>query len=97
MKFTNSEALKLGNIYKINFDVVPFEEFKDGLNIELEHGTKLSKISNIANITNNNKNATIAIVCAHLIEDPRYYHYLKILETKREKYWSTRKKPSIFL
>jgi hypothetical protein len=94
MKFTKSEAAKLGHIYKINFDVVPFEEFIFGLNTELEHGDKLSKLTNV---TNNNKHTTFAIVCAHLMEDPRYYHYLKIMEKKREKYWSTKTKPSIFL
>jgi hypothetical protein len=94
MKITSKVAMKLGNKFGINFTIVPFDEWKTGLNIELEHGSKLSKITNVTNdsIT---KSAQIAI--AHLIEDPRYYYHLKKLEDKRETYWKNKKKPSIFL
>lgn len=93
MKITKSIALKLAKEFNLNLDVVPFEEWKDGLNIELEHGKKVSKISNI---TNDNLKMTAKIALAHLIEDPRYYKYLVQIEQKREKYWSKKNKPSIF-
>lgn len=94
MRITKTVALKLAKKYKLDLEIVPLDEFTFGLNVELEHGKKLSKITNI---TNNNIDITCQIAIAHLMEDPRYYHYLKMMEAKRDKYWSTRKKPSIFL
>ena len=94
MKITKSIAYNLAKEFNLNLDIVPFNEWKDGLNIELEHGKKISKITNL---TNNNLKMTAKIVLAHLIEDPRYYKYLIQMEQKREKYWSTKKKPTIFI
>lgn len=94
MKINKTEAIKLARKYKIDLDVVPIEEWQYGLNVELEHGNKLSKLTNI---TKNNKNLTAVIAIAHILEDPEYYRYLKKMETRREKYWSTREKPDIFL
>jgi hypothetical protein len=93
MKITKSRAKLLAKKYKINTDIVPFDEFHFGLNVELEHGNKLSKLTNV---TNNSLNMTTKIVIAHLLEDPRYYKYLKKMEEKRELYWSKHKKPCIF-
>jgi len=56
-----------------------------------------NKISHLTNITKNNLDMTAKIAIAHLIEDPRYYYYLKMMETKRDKYWSNKNKPNIFL
>ncbi len=94
MKITQAAARKLALKYKIDLSVVPIDEFTFGLNVELEHGKMLSKLTNI---TNNSKDATCKIAIAHLLEDPRYYYYLKMMEAKREKYWAKREKPSIFL
>lgn len=87
-------ANKLAKKYKINLDIIPFDEWKFGLEVELEHGKKISKITNI---THDNLDLTAKIAIAHLIEDPRYYKYLQQVETKREKYWEKRNKPSIFI
>lgn len=92
MKITKKQAERLGKKFKINFDIISFDEWIIGLNIELEHGTKFK----ISNITNNGLDITAKIAIAHLIEDPRYYHYLSKLEAKREKYWLNHKKPDIF-
>jgi hypothetical protein len=94
MKITNTIAKKLAKEFKLNLDIVPFDEWKDGLNVELEHGKKLSKLTNI---TNDDLYMTSKIVLAHLIEDPRYYKFLMQMEIKREKYWDKKKKPNIFL
>jgi hypothetical protein len=94
MYIKKSQAERLGKHFQINFEVVPFEEWHHGLNVELEHG---SKFVSLTNVTNNALKQTAKIVMAHLIEDPRYYHYLKKMEDKRDKYWSTRTKPNIFL
>ncbi len=93
MKINKSTALKLAKEFDINLKVVPFDEWLDGLNIELEHGSKVSKLTNI---TNNDIKLTSKIVISHLLEDPRYYKYLRAMEQKREKYWEKNKKPNIF-
>lgn len=93
MYITKKQAKRLGTLFTINFDIVPFDEWHDGLNIELEHGTKFG---NLTNVTENHLKQTARIVVAHLIEDPRYYYFLKKMEARRDKYWSTRTKPSIF-
>lgn len=94
MRITIKEAEYLAYKFKINLDVVNFEEWHYGLNVELEHG---SKLGNIANITNNNLILTSKIAIAHLLEDPKYYYRLKKMEAAAEKYWSSKKKPNIFL
>ena len=93
MKISKTVALKLAKEFKINLEIVPLDQWKDGLNIELEHGKKVSKLTNI---TNDNLKMTATIALAHLIEDPKYYKFLVLMEQKREKYWSKKKKPSIF-
>ena len=93
MKILKPMAIKIAKKYKIDLDTIPINEFLFGLNVELEHGNKLSKLTNV---TKNSIDFTSKIVIAHLLEDPRYYHYLKMMETKRDKYWAKREKPSIF-
>jgi hypothetical protein len=93
MKITKKQAKKLGNFYNIDFDIVNFEEFYNGLNIELEHGSLFGKITNV---TNNSLDKTAQITIAHLIEDPKYYFYLKKLEKDRDTYYKTHNKPCIF-
>lgn len=94
MKINIKQAEKLAKHYKINLDLINFDEWHYGLNVELEHGKKFGLITNI---TNNNLNITAKIVIAHLIEFPDYYKRLLKLETAADKYWSTKKKPNIFL
>ncbi len=93
MRITKIKAIELANYFNLNLSIIPLDEWIDGLNIELEHGEKLSKLTNI---TNNNLKKTAKIVIAHLIEDPRYYKYLIQMEIKREQYWKNKKKPCIF-
>jgi hypothetical protein len=93
-KISKLNAEKLAKKYKINLDIISIDVWKFGLEVELEHGKKISKLTNI---TNDNLDMTSKIVISHLIEDPRYYRYLKQMETKREKYWEKKKKPNIFL
>jgi hypothetical protein len=94
MKINIKQAEKLAKHYKINLDIINFDEWHYGLNVELEHGKKFGIITNI---TNNNLSITAKIVIAHLTEFPDYYKRLLKLETAADKYWSTKKKPNIFL
>lgn len=53
----------------------PIKQIKEGMNIELEHGT----INKFTNVTNDDPILTLKIALAHLIEDPEYYIKLKKL------------------
>lgn len=86
-KVTKAQAIKLGRQHKLNFKVVPFEEWHEGLNIELEH----------KNVTHGSLETTALIALAHIREFPDYYKYLIKLEKARERYWKSKKKPNIFL
>lgn len=90
---TSKQAINLARKFNIDLNIVPIDQLIDGLNIELEHGTKFGPLTNI---TNDNLDKTMRIVLAHIIEDPEYYKYLKPLEKRREQYWKYRNKPNIF-
>ena len=94
MKINKTTSIKLAKKYKINLDIIDIDEWHYGLNVELEHGSKLGKLTNI---TCNHVDATCKIAIAHLIESPRYYRFLKKLEEREDKYCSNKKKPNIFV
>lgn len=54
------------------------EDFRDGLEVELEHGLAFSD----ANVTNNHPILTGKIVLAHLKETLDYYTRLRVAETE---------------
>jgi hypothetical protein len=68
-----SAILKIVNEKKIN---IPLEDFKQGLEVELEHGT----VYEDANVTNNHPVLTGKIVIALLKETMDYYKRLEIAE-----------------
>lgn len=68
--FTIKDALYAANYLQISFDQFTLEEFLDGINIELEHGT----VNPLTNVTNNNLILTAKIALAHLNEYPNYYN-----------------------
>jgi hypothetical protein len=75
-KATTQEArkiLKAVNTEKMPIDV---EEFRAGLDVELEHGTRFSD----ANVTNNHPLVTGKIVLAHMKESLDYYKLLEVAE-----------------
>ena len=55
---------------------IPLEEFRIGLEVELEHGTRYKE----ANVTNNHPLLTGKIVVAHLKESMDYYRRLEVAE-----------------
>ncbi len=75
MKFTKSDALKVGNKLKINWKKIPFEQFFIGINVELEHGRKYTRYG--TNITNDDPIMTGKIALIHIIEVKDYYTKLK--------------------
>jgi len=71
-EFTLTEAIEIAKRLGVDFDKVEFtpEEYLDGLNIELEHGTD----DDHTNVTNDDPLTTGKIALAHLKEVPTYYN-----------------------
>jgi len=84
MKEAKIIGIKLG-INWLKFDV---DQFRKGLNIELEHG----KIHTDTNVSNDKPLVTGKIALAHLNEFPDYYDRLEKLEKEAKKFWSSRSK-----
>ncbi|HUX08557.1 MAG TPA: DUF5661 family protein [Acidobacteriota bacterium] len=63
------------NVAGMNINV---EDFRQGLAVELEHGTRFED----ANVTNNHPILTGKIVLAHLKETLDYYHRLDVAEVE---------------
>ncbi len=83
-KFTTEEAQRIGDRLGINWDEVELNEFRMGLGVELEHGTRDPE----TNVTNDDETLTGKIALAHLREFKDYYTRLEKLEAEAEAYWS---------
>ena len=81
--FTTEEAIWIAKNLNIKFDKFDVEQFRIGLNVELEHGT----INPFTNITNDDPIITGKITLAHLNEYQDYYKRLTKMEEEAEKYW----------
>lgn len=68
-----STVLNVVNTQRMN---IPLEEFRKGLEVELEHGTRYED----ANVTNNHPILTGKIVLAHLKETMDYYRRIDVAE-----------------
>ena len=68
--FNNDEIYKIVRMLNIKFDKYPFEDFKRGIMIELEHG----KVNPKTNVTDDDLLKTANIALAHLDEYPNYYN-----------------------
>ena len=68
--FNDFDILNIANYLNIDFTKFPFEDFKRGINIELEHG----KDNNLTNVTDDDLLKTAKITLAHLNEFPNYYN-----------------------
>jgi hypothetical protein len=73
---TKKEAETIQKIVNVKKMDIPVEEFRQGLEVELEHGTRYSD----ANVTNNHPLLTGMIVLAHLKETMDYYERLEVAE-----------------
>ncbi len=81
--FTIEEAKRIGETLGIDWSKFDVEQFRMGLDVELEHGT----IDPKTNVTNDNEIMTGKIALAHLNEFPDYYTRLEKMEKEAEKYW----------
>ncbi|MGC8634479.1 MAG: DUF5661 family protein [Candidatus Limnocylindrales bacterium] len=87
--FTRDEALAIATELGIGFGALrcDLEQFRMGLNVELEHGPRDLE----TNVSGNDSIVTGKIALAHLKEFPDYYTRLAILEHDADDYWSARK------
>lgn len=81
--FTPEEAKTVGETLGIDWSKFDVEQFRMGMYVELEHGTRDQK----TNVTNDDPLMTGKIALAHLNEFPDYYTRLEKLEKEAEKYW----------
>lgn len=81
--FTTEEAKKIGEQLGITWKKWDVEQFRMGMDVELEHGTVNSK----TNVTNDDPILTGKIALAHLNEFADYYTRLAKLEKQADKFW----------
>ncbi len=81
--FEADEAKAIGDNLGVDWNSFDVEQFRIGMNVELEHGLRDSK----TNVTGNNPLTTGKIALAHLNEFPDYYTRLSKMEKEAEEYW----------
>jgi len=86
-QFTSAEARSIGDSLSIDWSLVDLEQFRLGLFVELEHGTKDPE----TNVTNDDMSLTGKIALAHLKEFPDYYTRLATLEAEAGKQWAKKR------
>lgn len=68
--FDLEDVFYVARVLEINFDKFSPQDFLEGINIELEHGT----VNPNTNVTNNSLITTAKIALSHLNEFPNYYN-----------------------
>ena len=81
--FTAEQAKEIGEQLGIKWDKFDVEQFRRGMDVELEHGT----VDPNTNVTNDDALMTGKIALAHLNEFPDYYTRLDKMEEEADAYW----------
>ena len=81
--FSFDEAKKIGEQLEIKWDKFDVEQFRMGMDVELEHGL----ISPETNVTDDDPLTTGKIALAHLEEFSDYYTRLEKMENEADKFW----------
>jgi hypothetical protein len=81
--FTTQQAKQVGDKIGIKWDKWDVEQFRMGMDVELEHGT----VDPNTNVTNDDPIMTGKIALAHLNEFPDYYTRLYEMEKEADKFW----------
>jgi len=87
---TTDEAKALGTTLGLDWKAIDLEQFRRGLEVELEHGARDPE----TNVTNDDLLLTGKIAWAHLKEFPDYYTRLDKLEREADAYWASRRQGS---
>ena len=81
--FEADEAREMGEKLGITWDKFDVEQFRMGMDVELEHGL----VNQLTNVTDNDPLLTGKIALAHLLEIRDYYTRLEKMEKEGEEYW----------
>jgi len=81
--FSAEVAKKIGEQLGLTWDKFDVEQFKRGMDVELEHGL----VDGHTNVSNDDPLVTGKIALAHLNEFPDYYDRLDKMEEEAESYW----------
>jgi hypothetical protein len=84
-QITPDEARQVGAILGIDWKKFDLEQFRRGLEVELEHGARDPE----TNVTNDDLTLTGKIAWAHLKEFPDYYTRLDKLEAEADAAWKS--------
>lgn len=79
-----AEAKRIGDALGLDWDKVDLEQFRIGLEVELEHGTRDPE----TNVTDDDMLLTGKIALAHIREFADYYTRLEKMEAEAEEYWA---------
>ncbi len=82
-EFTAEQAKNIGEKLGIIWDKFDVEQFRMGMDVELEHGIRDPH----TNVTNDDPLTTGKIALAHLNEFPDYYTRLDKMEEEAEEFW----------
>ncbi len=85
-KFTLKEAKKIGSKLGVDWTRFGVEEYRTGLNVEMEHGSG----NPATNVTHDDPLTTGRIALAHLNEFADYYTRLAKMEKEAKKYWAAK-------
>jgi len=81
-RFITEEAKRIGEALGIDWSKFDVEQFRMGLDVELEHGT----IDPATDVTHDDSMLTGKIALAHLNEFPDYYTRLARMEQEAEEF-----------
>ena len=89
-QFTPTDAKRIGDAIGVNWTIIPLEQFRIGLAVELEHGRHDPN----TNVTDDDEIVTGKIALAHLNEFPDYYDRLGRMEKEADEYWARQRSKS---
>ncbi|MBU1864085.1 MAG: hypothetical protein KKH94_10515 [Candidatus Omnitrophica bacterium] len=82
-RFRAEDARNIGGQLGIAWDKFDIEQFRMGMDVELEHGV----CDGATNVTNDDALTTGKIALAHLNEFPDYYTRLEKMEKEADAFW----------
>ena len=82
-QFREEEAKEIGEKLGITWDKFDVDQFRRGLDVELEHGS----VDPSTNVTDDDALRTGKIALAHLNEFPDYYDRLEKMEKEADEFW----------
>ena len=81
------EARRIGDEIGVDWDLFELEQFRAGLDVELEHGSRDPQ----TDVTGDDPIVTGKIALAHMKEFPDYYERLGRMERQAERDWAAKR------